>query len=92
MLLAAIAALLLSLLLLEISYLLFPNKSSQTPLPMPLPSMLNQIIVAIFWIGLAAVLAIIIVATVFLINWIKIKKSCSKQIRTIPFYSTCANY
>jgi ABC-type sugar transport system permease subunit len=71
--LAAVAALVLSLLLVGISYLLVPNKSSQTPLPMPVPSIINQILVAISWIGLAAALAIIIVATVFLINRIKSK-------------------
>jgi ABC-type sugar transport system permease subunit len=90
--LAAIAALLLSLLLVGLSYLLVHSKSNQTPLPMPVPSILNQIFVAILWIGLAAALAIIIVATVFLINRIKSKKSCAKQIRDFPFSSACANY
>jgi hypothetical protein len=59
---------------------------------MPVPSITNQILVAILWIGLAAALAIIIVATVFLINRIKSKKSCPKQIRDSPFSSAFANY
>jgi len=90
--LAAVAALLLSLLLFGISYLLVPSKSSQTPLPMPVPSIVNQIFVAILWIGLAAALAIIIVATVFLINRIKNKNFTQKQIRDSPFSSAYINY
>jgi ABC-type antimicrobial peptide transport system permease subunit len=84
MVLAAIGALLLSLLLVGISYLLAPNKSSQTPLPIPIPSIINQIFAAILWIALAAVLAIIIIAIAFMINRIKRKKSCEK-IDSIPF-------
>lgn len=76
--LAAIAALLLSFLLVGVSYLLVPSKSSQTPLPMPVPSIVNQVFIAILWIGLAAALAIIIVASVFLINRAKSKKSDEK--------------
>jgi hypothetical protein len=73
--LAATAALLLSLLLVGISYLLVPSKPNQKPLPMPVPSIVNQIFGAILWICLAVFLALIIVGAVFFVNRIKNKKS-----------------
>lgn len=68
MVIAVITAVLLVILLAGISYFLVPDPSNQTPLPMPVPSILNQIFVAILWIGVAALIAITTVAVVLLIN------------------------
>jgi heme/copper-type cytochrome/quinol oxidase subunit 4 len=65
---AVITAILLAILLAGLSYFLVPEPSNQAPLPMPVPSVLNQIFVAILWIGLAALIAITTVAVVLLIN------------------------
>lgn len=59
MLLAAISALIVSLLLVGISYVLAP--SNNETLPMPEPSIEHQIFTALLWMGLAALFAFITV-------------------------------
>ena len=50
----------------------FPDQSiEQIPSPKPMPKTLDQIFSAIFWIGIAASISIIIVGGIFLINQIK---------------------
>ena len=71
---AIIAAVLLAILLAEISYFLIPAPSNQTPLPTPVPSIPNQIFMAILWIGFAALITVTTVAAVLLINRIITKR------------------
>jgi hypothetical protein len=66
MLLAAIAALVTSLLLVGISYILTPPNNET--LPMPEPSIEHQIFTALLWIGLAALLAFITVTMSLMLN------------------------
>ena len=70
---AALAALLLSFLLVGISYLLVPSKSSQKPLPMPEPSMQSQIFMAFLWIGLVVLISIAAFGTILLVNRLRKK-------------------
>lgn len=79
MVLAAVAAILLGLLLLGISYFLTPDQSNQKPLPMPVPSTLNQIFMALLWIGFAALIAFTIVVLALLINRIRRKFALSEN-------------
>jgi TRAP-type C4-dicarboxylate transport system permease small subunit len=76
---AVILAILLTLLLAQISYMLFPNQpSDQMPIPRPAPSMIDQIVETMLWIGLAAFIAIAIVGAVLLTNRIR-NKEAKKQ-------------
>lgn len=68
---AIILAPALAISLLEISYLLIPE---QMPIPMPEPSMLNQIFGAILWIGIAALIAVAVVGTTLVINRVRRKE------------------
>ena len=73
---AVIAAISLGLLLVGITYILFPNQTSeQTPIPKPIPSMSNQIFSAVLWISLAASIAITVVGAVVMVNRIRSKKT-----------------
>ena len=74
-----ILAILSAFLLLGISYILFPDQTLQQP-PAPLPTskpenLLNEVLWAIQWIGLAAIIAITIVGAVLLVNRVKSKKT-----------------
>jgi len=96
MLLAVITAASLGALLLGISYIILPNQPGQMPTPKPIPEMLNQILSAFLWIGLAASIATIIVVTVFLVSRIKNRKSnnrtsASSKLRDKVFGSSCFN-
>lgn len=75
---AAVLAVALAFLLLGMSYILFPEQTSQEPTPMPIPKpepLLDQILWAIQWIGLAAFIAITAVGALLLINRIRSKKT-----------------
>jgi len=67
-----ILAILLAFLLVGISYLLFPDQTSQqppTPMPISKPEpLLDQILWTIQWLGLAALITITIVGVVLLTN------------------------
>lgn len=82
--LAVVAAVLLGLLLAGISYILVPD---QKPLPMPVPSILNQIFGAVLWIALAALIAITIVGAMLLVNRVRNKKT-EKQDEMYDGYSS----
>lgn len=82
--LAVVAAVLLGLLLAGISYILVPD---QKPLPMPVPSILNQIFGAVLWIALAALIAITIVGAMLLVNRVRNKKT-EKQDEMDDGYSS----
>ncbi len=87
---AVIAAILMGFLLVGIAYLFFPDQSiEQIPSPKPMPKTLDQIFSAIFWIGIAASISIIIVGGIFLINQIKgfkLKKSKLESLKLgLPF-------
>jgi hypothetical protein len=80
---AVIVALSSAFLLIGISYILFPDQTSQqrpTPMPIskPIP-LLNQILWTIQWIGLAAIIAITIVGAMLLINRVRNKKAVNKM-------------
>jgi TRAP-type C4-dicarboxylate transport system permease small subunit len=87
MVLAAVAALLLTLLLIEISYFLSSDNSYNAhnsygmPPPIPEAPLLNQIFVALCWIGLAALIAFSIVALALLINRIRHRKEYANELR-----------
>ncbi len=67
--LAAIAAILLGLLVVEVGYLLAPaNSNNGMPLPTPESSFIKELIMALLWIGLAALIAFTIVASGVLVN------------------------
>ena len=73
---AVIGAISLGLLLVGITYIFFPNQTSeQTPIPKPIPSMSNQIFSAVLWIGLGAFIAITVVGAVVMVNRIRSKKT-----------------
>jgi uncharacterized membrane protein len=72
---AVIAAISVGFLLLGITYVLFPNKTSAMPPPMPFPNWFDQIFPAVLWMGLAAFIAIIAVGAILLINRVKRKKT-----------------
>lgn len=75
---AAVLAVALAFLLVGMSYILFPEQTSQEPTPMPIPKpepLLDQILWAIQWIGLAAFIAIAAVGALRLINRIRSKKT-----------------
>jgi hypothetical protein len=78
--LAAAAAILLGLLVFEVSYLLTPaNSNNGMPLPTPESSFIKALIMALLWMGLAALLAFSIVALGILINRIIAKRKTSGQ-------------
>ncbi len=67
--LAAIAAILLGLLVIEVGYLLAPaNPNNGMPFPTPESSFIKELIMALLWIGLAALIAFTIVASGVLVN------------------------
>ena len=72
--LAAVAAVLLGLLLLGVSYYLTPETPNQDSLPMPVPSTAHQIFMGILWTGLAATIALAAVAIGVLTNRMRNKK------------------
>lgn len=76
---AAVLAVALAFLLVGMSYLLFPDQTSQEPpigIPIPKPEpVIDQVFWAIQWIGLAAFIAIAAAGTILLINQIKSKKT-----------------
>ena len=78
MIMAVILAILLAFLPLGVGYILFPDQTAQQP-PVPVPtskpeSLLDGVLWAIQWIGLAAIIAITIVGAVLISNRIKGKK------------------
>ncbi|NLB77077.1 MAG: hypothetical protein GX799_11555 [Crenarchaeota archaeon] len=81
--LAAVAAILLTLLLVEISYFLSSNDLRDTFGPEA--PLLNLIFIAIYWIGLAVLISFSIVAIGVLINRIIRKKNMASQKRGITF-------
>lgn len=72
MVLATLGAIVLSIILFVVSYLLTPNIDT---LSMPTPSISNQIVMALFWIGLSALLAFSTVGVGILINRARVKKA-----------------
>jgi hypothetical protein len=71
---AVVLAVLLAFLLVGVSFILLPDQTSQpiTPTPIPKPEpLLNQILWAFQWIGLAALVAISAVGAVLLINRVR---------------------
>jgi amino acid transporter len=88
---AVILAILSAFLLVGISYLLFPDQTpQQSPIPMPTSKpepLLDQILWAIEWIGLAALIAITIVGAVFIINRI-IREKTPKHPFIAKFYKS----
>jgi uncharacterized membrane protein len=76
---AVILATLLGLFLTGI-FILLPNQTQdQMPIPRPSPSVLEQISWAMLWIGLAALIALIIVSVIMLINRV-IRKERSEDL------------
>lgn len=74
-----VLAILSAFLLVGISYILFPDQISQQP-PTPMPTskpepLLNQVLWAIQWVGLAAIVAITIVGAILLISRVRNKKT-----------------
>jgi ABC-type Fe3+ transport system permease subunit len=83
MLAAALLAVTLALLLLGISYVLFPAQSSQepplgTPIPKPEP-LICQVFWAVQWIGLAVFIALCAVGVMLLVLRTKRKKTSSNE-------------
>lgn len=79
MVLAVLLAVALASLLVGMSYLLFPEQSSQeppigTPIPKPEP-LINQVFWTIQWIGLAAIIALAIVGVMLLVVRTRNKKT-----------------
>jgi hypothetical protein len=76
---AVILAILSAFLLVGVSYILFPEQTSQEPpIPMPIPKpepLAEQIVWAIGWIGLAAGIANAVVGAMLLISQIRAKNS-----------------
>jgi hypothetical protein len=71
---AAILAVLLAFLLLGVSYILFPNQTSQPIIPTPIPKpepLLNQALWTIQWLGVAALIALSAVGALLLISRMK---------------------
>jgi hypothetical protein len=68
---AIILAPALAISLLEISYLLIPE---QVPIPLPEPSMFNQLFGAILWIGIAALIAVAVVGSTLAISRVRRKE------------------
>lgn len=69
---------LLGVLLLSLSYVLFPDTTSQQPTPVPTSKAepwAGQILWTIQWIGLAALITIIIVCIFLLVKRVIIKKN-----------------
>jgi uncharacterized membrane protein len=79
MLIAMLLAVALALLLVGMSYVLFPEQSSQEPphgVPIPKPeSLVDQVFWAIQWIGLAALIALCAVGVMLLVVRIRSKKT-----------------
>jgi hypothetical protein len=76
---AALLAVALALLLLGMSYVLFPAQSSQepplgTPIPKPEP-LIDQVFWAIQWIGLATFIALCAVGVMLLVVHTRSKKA-----------------
>ena len=84
---AVILAVLMAFLLIGISNYLFPSKP---PVPGPDPEedlRLDQILMVILWIGLAAFIAFIVVAAILLVNRIRHKKN-QRTVRVAACAST----
>ena len=80
---AVILAILSALLIAGLSYVLFPDQTpDQMPIPKPAPSILDQIFGVVLWIGLAALVAIVIVGAILLVNQVRSKKT-DKNIEII---------
>ena len=71
MVLSIAGAIVLSVILFGVSYLLTPNVDT---LPMPKPLILHQIIMGLSWIGLSALLAFFIVGVGLVIHRVRNKK------------------
>ena len=79
---AALLAVALALLLVGISYVLFPAQSSQEPplgTPIPKPeSLMDQVFWAVQWIGLAALIALCAVGVLLLVIRVRGKKTSTQ--------------
>jgi hypothetical protein len=65
---AVIFACSLVLLLLGLTYLVFPERTGKMPPPLPEPSTFAQISIAIYWIGITAVITLSVVGLFFLLK------------------------
>ena len=73
---AVAAAIGIGLLLLAVTYIISPNqKPGQLPNGTPVPSILNQILEAATWIGIAFSIAVVIIGAFLLVNRIRPKKT-----------------
>jgi len=80
MIIAVLAAIAVGFLVLTVTYIIFPNqKPGKPPNGTPTPDMLNQIFSALFWIGLAAFIAIAIVGILLLISRVRRKNDEDKS-------------
>jgi hypothetical protein len=65
---AVVAAAVAGFVLLGVTYVIFPNQTSETPPPMPFPDWEKQFFPALLWMGVAALTSFVIISAVLLIN------------------------
>ncbi len=68
MLMATILAVLLALLLAEATFTLFPSEESSMPLPLPQANQTSQLVWSLQWLGLAAVVSLLVVGATLLVR------------------------
>ncbi len=71
---AAASGVLVAFLLVGLTYIVFPERNTM-PIPMPMPSVSVQIYMAIYWLVIAIIIAVLIVGTAVLIGKIRSKRS-----------------
>ncbi len=68
---AIIFACLLAFSLIGLTYLVFPERTNQMPPPLPEPSRFAQISIAIYWIGITALVTAAIIGLFVLVTRVK---------------------
>jgi ABC-type microcin C transport system permease subunit YejE len=76
---AIILAVILAFSLIGLTYLVFPDKTNQMPIPLPDLSTSVQISMAIYWLGVTAIVAIAIVGVLLVVQRIR-RKISDKEI------------
>jgi hypothetical protein len=76
---AIILAPILAFSLIGLTYLVFPDQTNQMPIPLPDLSRSVQISIAIYWVGITAIITIAIVGILMVAQRIR-RKSSDKEI------------